>query len=106
MGRDTVRSLAIGRVARQATTRPGRRATRRGTPATLPVLGLRHGTLRATTRRSACVAWAQCAQPGPIVRTARVRWVCISAPNPVLDSVHCSESLFMNTVHKIFQKKK
>ena len=45
MGRDTVCGMAAGRVVRQATIRPGRRATRRYTPATRPVLGLRHGTL-------------------------------------------------------------
>ena len=51
--------------------------------------GLRHGTLRATTRRSAHSTGAQCAQSGRTMREARVRWVCTCAPNQVLDSVHC-----------------
>ena len=77
---------------------------RPATPTTKPVLGLRHGALRATTRRSASAAWAQCAWPRRTVRAARVCWVCLCAPNPVLDSVHCFESLFrplfMNTVYE------
>ena len=56
MGRDTRLGLAVGRVARHATPRSGRRTTRRNTPATRPVLRLQHGTLRTTTRRSACAA--------------------------------------------------
>ena len=75
VGRETACGLATGRVARQAMTQPGRRATRRNTPATRHVLGLRHGTLRATTRCSARATWAQCAWPG---RNARdLVWVLI-----------------------------
>ena len=33
-------------------------------------------------------------------------WVCTLCTRPNFDSVHCSESLFMNTVHKVFKKKK
>ena len=68
MGRDTTHDLAAGCVARQDTTWPGRHATRRSTPATRPVLGLRHGTLRATTRRSARMVEEQCVRGQGAVR--------------------------------------
>ena len=89
MGRDTERGLAAGRVARQAMTRLGRHATR-----------LRHGRLWACDTVS-CVP-----RYNPVRTTTRrstrclgaVRVACASslgsggapsAPNPVLDSVHC-----------------
>ena len=72
--------------------------------------GYNHDTalMRATTRPSAIChtalgAWprrsarATCAQPGP--------WVCSLCTRPSFDSVHCSESLFMNTVHEVFKIK-
>ena len=98
MGRDKARGLAAGLVARQATTRSGRRAIRRDTPATQPVLGLRHGTLRAMTRRSARSLGAPCAQP---------RFVGCAPVHPTQFWTQCtvSESLFgtlsMSTVHEV-----
>ena len=55
--------------------------------------GLRHDQARPATRRNVCVGWAR---------------VCTWCTQPNFDSVHCFQSLFeplfMNTVHKIFQK--
>ena len=94
MGRDTARGLAVGLVARQATTRQGRRATRCDTPATQPVLGLRHGTLRATTRRGA--------------RSMGAPWSVGCAPvHPTQFWTQCTVSeslfgtLFLTTVHEV-----
>ena len=51
---------------------------------------LRHGRCWAcNTAHCAPRHGAVRAQPGRTVRAARVRWVCTSAPNPVLDSMHC-----------------
>ena len=73
MGSDTACGLAAGCVARQATTRPGRRATRCYTPATLPMLACdmthctpRHGAVRARLGSSARSLGAPCAQPGSV----------------------------------------
>ena len=46
------------------------------------------------------------AQPGRSVSATRVPWVCTLCTRPSFDSVHCFESLFMNTVHEVFKKKK
>ena len=56
-------------------------ATRLAKPATRRHCAPRHGVVRA--------AEEQCTQAGPTMRTAMFGWVCTSAPNPVLDSVHC-----------------
>ena len=52
-------------------------ATRPAMPATLPALGLRQGTLRATTRRHVRAVWVQCTRP---VRAAWVQGVHLVHP--------------------------
>ena len=62
----------------------------------------RYGPVRTTTRRCAHGLGAACTQPR--------LWVCALCTRPSFDSMHCSESLFMNTVHEHcsrgFQKNK
>ena len=74
--------------------RYGRLCLRHGRPQATP----RHGAVCARLGRS---ARGLCAQAEP--RCAP------GAPDPVLDSVHCFQSLFgtlfMNTVHEVFKKK-
>ena len=81
-----------------ATTLQGAPATRPGQACDMAGPGLQPGQARLATRRSAC---AVCAQAGP-----RVGALCT---RPNFDSVHSSESLFVNTVHEHcsrgFQKK-
>ena len=100
---DTARSDTRGGATIQCATRPAR-------PTTRLMLGLQHGTLHASTRCPACdvrVAWAQCARP---MHPCWFR-VCTWCTQPsfgrsALFMSHCLGPLFMNTVHKIFQKKK
>ena len=55
--------------------------------------GLRHDQARPATRRNVRAGWAR---------------VCTWCTQPSFDTVHCFQSLFrplfMNTIHKIFQK--
>ena len=80
-GRGLGRNTILYRDRGGATTRP---ACARDT-------ALRHGTQHS--QGAVCVPHAQ---PGP--------WVCALCTGPSFDSVHCFESLFMDTVHGVFKK--
>ena len=98
-GCDTRSNSACGRAATRRATQ------RRARPATRPRERLRYGRGRPAIRR---LVRHDTAGPKHIVRAGWVR-VCALYTRLSFDSVHCSESLFRDTVHEHcsrgFQKK-
>ena len=92
--RDMARSIRLAARRVGAATLQGAPATRPGQACDIAGPGLQPGQARLATRHS---ARAVCEQAGP-----RVGALCT---RPSFDSVHSSESLFMNTVHEVFKKK-
>ena len=72
-------------------------ATRSGTTMTM-------APVRATTRPNARCDKAMCSRLERSARAACAQprpWMCALCTQPSFDSVHCSESLFFNTVHEV-----
>ena len=110
VGRDTARGWAAGLYHETGATRHRERhdtaRERRNTGPRYGRLCLRHGRPQATTRPSARHDTTLCARRG-LCTQAEPR-CAPGAPDPVLDSVHCFQSLFgtlfMSTVHEVFKK--